>query len=267
MALQFTSSADMEDWLAKNTNRCALGRLTVGQCAANRARPSPAEHYRIDSGRDKNWKKNAAKADVFRPGACDACTQRQENNRETTGDGDVAQANAAAGIGDDVGRIIKCKVCEEMKNHKGKGLCATCYDNDPEVKKARIGTCKVCREEKQIVAFGMCVSCYGKDPDVKAKRAARRAARKAAKAAQASDVRQPAPAQKKADKALDAAIAARHYDYLPANPHILQIDFSGCPEVFAKIKQLADAEDRNPDQQARFILRGYVDGMKPDDGA
>jgi hypothetical protein len=203
MALQFNNSADMEAWLKQHTITCALGRLTKGQCAANRGRPTVAEHFKVHAG--GRIRHDKARAAVFRPGPCETCTQWQD---------------------------LEAPAAQVQSGNNGNGNCEEKRD-DMAIKK-----CVECGEEKKIAGRGLCARCYWRLPDVKEKHNARSKARSAARKLEASD------------------------------GNILQLDFSGCPEVLAKIKQLAAAQDRNPDQQARFLLRHAVnnDVLKGLDG-
>ena len=52
--------------------------------------------------------------------------------------------------------IIKCKNCGNEKEHRAKGLCASCYQ------KTRTGKCVKCGREMPLQAKKMCSTCYGK---------------------------------------------------------------------------------------------------------
>jgi len=49
---------------------------------------------------------------------------------------------------------------------------------------------------------------------------------------------------------------------LSTQSSVLSIDFSGCPEVLAKLEKLCMDLDRTPEMQARFILRRALIGRK-----
>jgi len=205
MALRFETSTDAEEWLKKHTISCPLGRLTRKQCEMNRGRPTPADHFKIVPGRHMSSAK--ASAVVFRPGACEKCTQWKENQTP------------------EIGVDMAAKKCTE------------------------------CGEEKRIIGRGLCGKCYWRLPDVKEKANARSWAKRAAKKLAASGSQQAVTPLEQSSAAGGGRSPQKQAG---ADLRILQIDFSGCPEVLAKIEELAAAQDRNPDQQARFLLRGAV---------
>jgi hypothetical protein len=206
----------MEDWLAKHTITCPLGRLTTGQCAANRARPTVADHFKLNPGRHLGMKQAAAV--VFRPSACEDCTQWQQENQLLEKEEDMATSEK---------KIAECAECREEKIIVGRGLCGKCYWRLPEIKEKKKLRDKARAEAKKPAASG----------------------------AQLSDAH---PAKPRKQPRADAG-GGHSPEKAPAGAeHVLQIDFSGCPEVLVKICHLAGAQDRNPDQQARFLLRQAV---------
>ena len=137
MALRFETSTDAEEWLKKHTISCPLGRLTRKQCEMNRGRPTPADHFKIVPGRHMSSAK--ASAVVFRPGACEKCTQWKENQTPEIGVDMAAK---------------KCTECGEEKRIIGRGLCGKCYWRLPDVKEKANARSWAKRAAKKLAASG-----------------------------------------------------------------------------------------------------------------
>jgi len=54
--------------------------------------------------------------------------------------------------------IIKCKICNQQKEHQAKGLCFNCYRKFEW--KPKLIICKRCGREVPMQAKGLCKGCY-----------------------------------------------------------------------------------------------------------